>query len=133
MQRLFSTFPGGWPGAGLLLLRVAIGVTLIVQGAACLLQEQDPGVSACVVCLLAVASGVSLIVGFLTPVAGTLAVVASLGATLGLLPPGDCNFFQGNLLSFDLNVMAVATAFLGPGAFSVDALLFGRRKIIIPR
>jgi hypothetical protein len=34
MQSVFSTFPGNWPGLGPLLLRVAIGGTLIVQGAA---------------------------------------------------------------------------------------------------
>jgi hypothetical protein len=29
-------------------------------------------------------------------------------------------------------VMSVAIAFLGPGAFSVDCRLFGRRVIVIP-
>jgi hypothetical protein len=29
--------------------------------------------------------------------------------------------------------MAAATALLGPGAYSLDARLFGRREIIIPQ
>jgi hypothetical protein len=29
-------------------------------------------------------------------------------------------------------IMAIATAFLGPGAFSLDARMFGRREIVIP-
>jgi hypothetical protein len=29
--------------------------------------------------------------------------------------------------------MAVAVALLGPGAFAVDARLFGRREVVIPR
>src|SRR3954452_12432273 len=29
LQRLFSTFPDGWPGVGLLLLRVGAAITLI--------------------------------------------------------------------------------------------------------
>jgi hypothetical protein len=32
MQRLFSTFPAGSPGFGLLLLRAAVGTTAIMQG-----------------------------------------------------------------------------------------------------
>src|SRR5260370_23546820 len=32
LQRLFSTFPSRWPGAGLLLLRLAAGVPLIIRG-----------------------------------------------------------------------------------------------------
>ena len=36
MQRSFSTFPGGRPGAGLLLLRAAVGGTLMVLGFASL-------------------------------------------------------------------------------------------------
>ena len=34
MQRLFSTFPNGWPGCGLLLLRMACSAPLLVVGTA---------------------------------------------------------------------------------------------------
>jgi len=34
LQRLFSTFPDGWPGAGLLLLRLCLGIALILLGVA---------------------------------------------------------------------------------------------------
>ena len=32
LQRLFSAFPGGWPGIALLILRVVLATTLFVQG-----------------------------------------------------------------------------------------------------
>jgi len=32
LQRLFTMFPGGWPGAGLLLLRVAAALPLLIGG-----------------------------------------------------------------------------------------------------
>jgi uncharacterized membrane protein YphA (DoxX/SURF4 family) len=36
------------------------------------------------------------------------------------------------LAAFNLAAMSAALVLLGPGAFSLDARLFGRRKIIIP-
>jgi len=35
-------------------------------------------------------------------------------------------------LSIDAIVMALVAILLGPGAFSLDARLFGRRRVIIP-
>lgn len=37
-----------------------------------------------------------------------------------------------NLIVFEVTI-PIAVAFLGPGAFSLDARLFGNREIIIPR
>ncbi|MFZ0288063.1 MAG: DoxX family protein [Candidatus Sulfotelmatobacter sp.] len=133
MQRLYSTFPGGWPGMGLLLLRLATGVTLITQGFAYLPELQELNFGTWVVCLLALASGSSLLVGLLTPFASALSVLGSLGMTFLWLPAPNYNLFKGNPFSFDVLIMAMACALLGPGAFSLDAHLFGRRKIIIPR
>ena len=133
MHRLYSTFPDGWYGLGLLLLRVALGATLIVQGSAYLLALRDPRFGLWAMCMLVLSSGVSLVIGFLTPVAGAIALLAAVGVTFSWLPVPAWNLFSGNLLSFDAIAMAVATILLGPGAFSIDARLFGRRKIIIPR
>lgn len=133
MRRLYSTFPGGWPGMGLLLLRSAVGATLIIQGLAYLPELQDLKIETWAVCLLALASGASLLIGLLTPIAGALAVVAGLSVTILYLPTTNTHFFYGNPLSLDVVIMALVSALLGPGAFSLDARLFGRRKIIIPR
>jgi hypothetical protein len=42
----------------------------------------------------------------------------------------DLPFSTGSL--FGLMVLATAIALLGPGAFSIDSRLFGRREILIP-
>ena len=64
-----------------------------------------------------------LLIGFLTPIA---AVIIGLGAiaSLALLDPSNA--------VVGLIVLAAAIALLGPGAFSVDARVFGRREIMIP-
>jgi len=133
LRRLFSTFPSGWPGLGLLLLRVATAVTLIAQGLAYFPELQDSRLGTWAACLVALGSGASLLIGFFTPVAGALAVLASLSLTFLYIPTGNWHFFYCNPLSLDVVIMAVVSAFLGPGSFSLDARLFGRRKVIIPR
>jgi uncharacterized membrane protein YphA (DoxX/SURF4 family) len=132
MQRLFSTFPDGRPGAGLLLLRGAVGVTLLVLGGTCLEHaRQDAGWNLAAG-LLAVASGASLLIGFLTPV-GVFAGLLALVLLLSSQSPDAPVLLNGKLAAPLVVVVAAALALLGPGAFSVDARLFGRREINIPR
>jgi uncharacterized membrane protein YphA (DoxX/SURF4 family) len=133
LRRLYFTFPGGGPGLGLLLLRLAIGVTLIIQGFAYLPELQESKIETWAVCLLALGSGASLALGLLTPVADALAILAGLGMTFLCPPASNWHFLYRNPLSLDVVIMAMVSALLGPGAFSLDARLFGRRKIIIPR
>jgi uncharacterized membrane protein YphA (DoxX/SURF4 family) len=133
LQRLYSTFPGGWHGVGLLLLRVAIGGTLILQGSAYLPHLRGLRLEIWSVCLLAIAGGTALLVGFLTPIASSLAVLGGTGIMLSWLPTANWNVFNCNPLSLAAVIVAVASGLLGPGAFSLDAHLFGLRKVIIPR
>jgi uncharacterized membrane protein YphA (DoxX/SURF4 family) len=129
---LFSTFPGGWPGAGLLLLRAAIGVTTIIQGG---LYLDDPGnltLETGTVGLVAIVSGALLLIGFLTPVAGGLVGLGTLGIGLAWFPAAARNLFDAKLPTVFAVIMSAAIVFLGPGALSIDARLFGRREIIIP-
>jgi len=81
---------------------------------------------------LAVAVGAAIVVGFLTPVASAAATVAYLliGGWPSLLR--GANNHISALTVFDLAAISGALVFLGPGAFSLDARLFGRREIIIP-
>lgn len=115
MQRLFSSFPAGRAGLGLLLLRLAAGVFLILRSR----PGFDGTWAAVAIGSVAVVSAVLLAAGFLTPVAGVL------GAAAALLGPGPA--------SAGLAVDAAALVLLGPGAYSVDARLFGRREIVIAR
>jgi len=133
LHRLYSTFPDGWFGMGLLLLRSALGATLILQGSAYFSGQKDLNLALLAMGLLALCNGATLLMGFLTPIAGASALLAALGATFSWLPTPNWNIFSANPLSVDAITIALATILLGPGAFSIDARLFGRRKIIIPR
>ena len=69
LQRIFSAFPSAWPGIGLLILRASLGVTLVADGSARLWGRHDLGLLAWVAGIVAIASGVSLVIGYLTPLA----------------------------------------------------------------
>lgn len=132
LQRSFSTFPGGWPGAGLLLLRATVGLTALVQGAVNLSASGNSTLGARLVGLGAVVSGVALLLGFLTPVAGTLIGLGSAGLALSWLPASSPPLLDSWLATVFIVIMAAVIVTLGPGAFSLDARLFGRREIVIP-
>jgi uncharacterized membrane protein YphA (DoxX/SURF4 family) len=122
-------FPGGRPGSGLLLLRAAVGITAVTQGGIYLADWSSSTFGIWVVVLLTVASGVSLLIGFLTPV--TCALAAAGTVLLRIQAPTPI-LFDAELAILFVVIMATAIGFLGPGAFSVDSRLFGRREIIIP-
>jgi uncharacterized membrane protein YphA (DoxX/SURF4 family) len=82
--------------------------------------------------LLALAIGSSLLIGFLTPVACTLVVLNSIATALSPFPIYTNNIPGNELSILFVMVIAVAVALLGPGAYSLDARLFGRREVIIP-
>lgn len=132
MQRAFSTFPDGLPGTGLLLLRAATGVALLVQGVAYLVDWRGLGFLTLVVGLLTAASAALLLVGYLTPLASVLAGLFCLGCGFSWFPVPTLELFEAKLTATLATVIAVALICLGPGAFSLDARLFGRREIIIP-
>jgi hypothetical protein len=117
----------------LLLLRIAIGVTAAIQG---VLYLADHGRQTAEIWLLGTllsASGISLSIGLLTPIAGALVAAAALGIAFSWLPLSTPNLFNAAPLPATLVVVvAVAVVFLGPGSCSLDFRLFGRREIIIP-
>jgi uncharacterized membrane protein YphA (DoxX/SURF4 family) len=133
LQQPYSKYPGGWPGFALWLLRAAVGSTLLVQSAICLSQQPDMRAAAIASCILAIVGGGALVVGFLTSIACGLAVLGGVGITLFVPASGSLNQFSANPLTFDLLVMCLVSGLLGPGALSLDAHLFGRRKVVIRR
>jgi len=115
-------FPQGRPGVALLLLRISVAAILLMDTAKC------SGVSSVLLlCVFVVLMAASLSVGFLTPY---LSVVACAAAVLNLLIGPN----SGNPIYVFPVIDAAALALLGPGAYSVDARLFGRRvTVIAPR
>ena len=71
-------------------------------------------------------------IGFLTPIASILAGVGCVASNISWVPAPATTLFDGPLASLEMIVMAVSIAMLGPGAFALDARLFGRREIVIP-
>ena len=68
MQRLFSTFADGWPGAGLLLLRLLTGTALINFGISGIREGPPPLTIAPQI--IGIAAAILLLVGVFTPLAG---------------------------------------------------------------
>jgi uncharacterized membrane protein YphA (DoxX/SURF4 family) len=130
LRRLYSTFPGGLPGVGLLLLRAAIGTRLILRTYTRVFGQQSVDAGMWSLELLALAVGIAFILGFGTPLASAFSALAGIAVHVWH-PSPDPSIVS--LLSFNTIVVTTAIALLGPGALSLDARFFGRRKIIIPR
>lgn len=114
MQKLFSMFPRGAPGLALMLMRLFFGAVLIVDA-----SNASSAHSTILACVF-IACALTILAGFITPVA---AILAALAETAVL----NAHVAQIALLEVAPIVVAVSLALLGPGAYSIDARLFGRR------
>lgn len=120
VQKLFSMFPAGAPGIALLLLRLSVAAMLFIDAAGRVLWPASLWVA-----VVSAVAAVAVAVGFFTPilalVCGALKVYALIGTAHGIAPL----IVLALLLSF-------AVAMLGPGAYSLDAKMFGRRVVLLP-
>lgn len=113
-------------------MRAAVGLTAVTHGGFYLADRGHQTLMTWVAGLIALAGGASLLIGFLTPVAGVLVGLCSASIALSWFPSLTPNLFDAKLSAFFVTIIAAAIVFLGPGAFSLDSRLFGRREIIIP-
>ena len=122
VRRLFSTFAHGAPGAGLLLLRLASGTDLLFHSILGLMRVS--GAAADWVNALCACLGMMLLAGLWTPIAGALLAIEAL--SYGLAHSNDA--WHSPLLG----TIGAALALLGPGGWSIDARLFGWKRVEIP-
>ena len=120
MRRLYSTFAGGWPGVGLLLMRLVVGAALVMRASS--IVWSSPPTHTTITAAFLAGCGILLIPGLWTPVAGMLVALIAVGQVIltraadPAIPPL-------------LGTMGAALAMLGPGLWSVDARLFGWRRV----
>jgi uncharacterized membrane protein YphA (DoxX/SURF4 family) len=102
-------------------MRLVTGIALIVHGVTIL--RRGPPIGPALVHVLVTGTGLFLLAGLWTPVAAT--AVAVIAVWHSFSQPGDpwTNIMLGTL--------GAALALLGPGAWSVDARLFGWKRINI--
>ena len=132
LHRLFSAFPAGLPGVGLLLLRVVVGAALVAHGVLCLASSDRITLVVSVSTALLLLSGGCLLIGFLTPILSLLGGLECLGIVWSWFPFQLLSPFESKLALAPIIAMSIAIALLGPGAFSLDARLFGWKEIVIP-
>lgn len=103
-------------------MRLVTGGAALAHGIAALVPGPAPALA--LFHVLCAVTGLFLIAGLCTPI---VAAAATFGAILhAFANPADVHFF------FLLATLCGAIALLGPGVWSVDARLFGWRRIEIP-
>jgi putative oxidoreductase len=114
-------FPNGIPGVGLLFLRVVAGSLLIHEGFYGLPGIAMPAGIARQ--MIGAGAGVFLIFGLWTPIVGSLVLILQLWIISGGIAHAD--------FAIALAGIAGALAMLGPGAYAIDSLFYGRKRIEI--
>ena len=108
------------------MLRLCLGVTLICLSAIGLWGKPLEALTL-LRDGLAAAGAVFLIAGLWTPVMATVVALDQIWMALSIYPLHDQMFW----IHLCLTVVALSVAMLGPGAWSIDARLFGRRRFDI--
>ncbi len=111
---------------------MAVGAISISHGYLHLSSPGGLSLEAALDGVLSSANGGVLLLGFLTPVVGTVAAISSMAIALSWLPTSAVDPFDQPWPALLSGIVSIAIIFLGPGSISVDARLFGRREIVIP-
>lgn len=119
LQRLYSTFADRWPGIGVLLQRVLVAIMLVRF---CVIRLTDSPFSISMIPhIIGACAAMLFLVGLWTPFVGTLIAVIELWIAV--------THVSDPWISIMLATISATSAMLGPGAFSIDAVLFGRRHL----
>ena len=115
----------------LLLMRAVLGIAIIIQGGTYLVQP-DATITTSVLGACSVITGGLLLAGFFTPFTALAVGVNIVGVAISAFPAPSSNLFDSHPALVFAMTLVVAVIGVGPGRFSVDARMFGRREIIIP-
>lgn len=121
MQRLFSMFPQGAPGTALVLLRSSVIVMFFIL----LINRLSGSPSNVLFPLAGLVISAFIAMGLFTPVASSLACLSAIAILM-------IDLRSDTLIVVSLILNSAALGLLGPGGYSLDALLFGRRVLVVP-
>jgi hypothetical protein len=122
LRRLYSTFAGGWPGIGLLVMRLVVGGVVLWHAGQRLWS--DPPLHVIIAYAPSGLAALLLIAGLWTPVAGAVVAVVAIFEILTTGAPLIARLLTATI--------AGALPMLGPGRLSIDARLFGWKRIDLP-
>jgi uncharacterized membrane protein YphA (DoxX/SURF4 family) len=130
LRSVHTVFPDRAAGTGLLLLRAGFAVALCLYALSSSALETTAFPFTFLVIVQLIVSACVLL-GLLT----SMAIVLSFGNFAALMHFGQfglgCSRFNTNIVLLFVIVYGLGLALIGPGAYSLDALLFGRREVIV--
>lgn len=115
MKRTFLVFAAGWPGVALVMLRLSLAIFLIYAPVGRMEPSSWPALA-----LYVVAGAVAA--GLRTRIAACISFVVAINLVIG-----TGHFPSLNCFAHALDAMVLTLT--GPGAYSIDARLFGRRTV----
>jgi len=118
LQRLFSTSANGWPGFGLLIQRLVTAIALLHNARA---QLETPAAGLMIPEIAGAVLGLFILAGLWTPLVGALVAAVELLIFLS----GRSDIWMALMLA----AVGGTLAMIGPGAWSIDARLFGRKHL----
>jgi uncharacterized membrane protein YphA (DoxX/SURF4 family) len=110
VQRLFTIFPNSIPGLGLLVLRVTTLAVVVADGP----LPQPLGI-------IQALGGILLLIGLWTPLAAIVCFLIEAWLTIVSGPAAGMHAAYAGI--------CLSLALLGPGAWSFDCRLYGRRRV----
>lgn len=82
--------------------------------------------------LMLMTDGLLLSLGLLTRIAGAIAPLLACAAAFHWMLPASPWFVEIRAVALPFAAVSLALVALGPGAYSIDARLFGRKELRIP-